>query len=208
MKTRLAECREQIDLKNSARTIEKFGSLQEELKDVMKWFKKFKEEQCASSKLFAYWEEYNTMVNLLLPFIQAERTGDWKLHLSAAAAMTPYFFAMDRHNYAQWLPVYLEDVYQIESKHPRVYVEFIRGNHIVCQSSHPYSQVSTDMALEQSINADSKGKRRHRRDFNEAPCSTTLVPDESQAGSYHIVTEEHVCSGNRRSYRCISQRVL
>ena len=29
VKTRLAECREQIDLKNSARTIEKFGSLEE-----------------------------------------------------------------------------------------------------------------------------------------------------------------------------------
>ena len=158
VKTRLAECREQIGSKNSARTIEKFGSLQEELKDVMKWFKKFKEEQCASSKLFAYWEEYNGMVNLLLHFLQAERTGDWKLHLSAVAAMTPYFFAMDRHNYARWLPVYLADMHQIESKHPRVYVEFMRGNHVVCRSSHPFSQVSTDMALEQSINADSKTK--------------------------------------------------
>ena len=158
VKTRLAECREQIDLKNSVRTITKFGSLQEELKEVMKWFKKFKEEQCASSKLFAYWEGYNAMVNLLLHFLQAERTGDWKLHLSAVAAMTPYFFAMDRHNYARWLPVYLADMHQIESKHPRVYGEFMRGNHVVCRSSHPFSQVSTDMALEQSINADSKAK--------------------------------------------------
>ena len=145
-------------LKNSAKAIEKFGSLQEELKDVMKQFKEFKEEQCASSKLFAYWEEYNAMVNLLLHFLQAERTGNWKLHLSAVAAMTPYFFAMDRHNYARWLPVYLADMHQIESKHPRVYAEFMRGNHVVSRSSHPFSQVSTDMALEQSINADSKAK--------------------------------------------------
>ena len=36
VKTMLAECREQIDLKNSARAIEKFGILQEELKDAMK----------------------------------------------------------------------------------------------------------------------------------------------------------------------------
>ena len=80
----------------------------------------------------AYWEEYNSIVNLLLHFIQAERTGDWKLHLSAVAAMTQYFFAMDWHNFAQWLPVYLADTHQIESKHPRVYVEFMRGNHDVC----------------------------------------------------------------------------
>lgn len=146
MKTMLAECRQQLDSKNSARAIEKFGILQEELKDVMKWFKDFKEEQCALSKLFTYWEEYNAMVNLLLHFLQAERTGDWKLYLSAVAAMTPYFFAMDQHNYARWLPVYLADMHQIESEHPRVYVEFMRGNHVVCRSSHPFSQVSTDIA--------------------------------------------------------------
>ena len=75
VKTRLAECREQIGSKKSARAIEKFGSLQEELKDVMKWFKEFKEEQCASLKLFVYWEKYNAMVNLhvLLHFIQAQK---------------------------------------------------------------------------------------------------------------------------------------
>ena len=32
VKTKLAECRQQIGSKNSARAIEKFGSLQEELK--------------------------------------------------------------------------------------------------------------------------------------------------------------------------------
>lgn len=154
VKTKLAECRAQI----GTRAIEKFESLQEELKDAMKQFKEFKEEQRASSKLFAYWEEYNAMVDLLLHFLQTERKGDWKLHLSAVAAMAPYFFAMDRHNYARWLPVYLADMHQIESKHPRVHDEFMSGNHVVCRSSHPFSQVSTDMALEQSINADSKAK--------------------------------------------------
>ena len=158
MKTKLAECRKQIGSQNRARAIDKFGSLQEELENVMKWVKEFKEEQCASSKLFAYWEEYNAMVNLLLHFLQAERMGDWKLRLSAVAAMTPYFVAMDQHNYARWLPAYLPDMHQIESMHPRVYVEFMRGNHVVCRSSNPFSQVSTDMALEQSINADSKAK--------------------------------------------------
>ena len=87
------------------------------------------------------------MVNLLLHFIQAERTGDWKLHLAAAAAMTPYFFATDRRNYARWLPVYLAVMHQIESKHPGVYDEFMSGNHVVCRSIHAFSQVSTDMAL-------------------------------------------------------------
>ena len=47
---------------------------------------------------------------------------------------------------------------QLESKHTKVYQEFIAGNHSISRSCQPFSQVSTDMALEQSINAVSKSK--------------------------------------------------
>ena len=73
-------------------------------------------------------------------------------------AMVPYFFAMDRHNYSRWLSVYLSDMKRLETKHPRVHQEFLNGDHVVSRSSTPFSQVSADMALEQSINADSKAK--------------------------------------------------
>ena len=46
----------------------------------------------------------------------------------------------------------------LESSHPKVHEEFLAGNFSVSRSGHPFSQVSTDMALEQSINADSKSK--------------------------------------------------
>ena len=72
--------------------------------------------------------------------------------------MVPYFFAMDRHNYSRWLPVYLSDMKRLETKHPKVHQEFMNGDHVVSRSSNPFSQVSTHMALEQSINADSKAK--------------------------------------------------
>ena len=70
--------------------------------------------------------------------------------------MLPYFFAMDRQNYDRYLPVYLADMQQLELTHPDVYNEFAAGNHSISHSGQPFSQVSTDMALEQSINADSK----------------------------------------------------
>ena len=34
----------------------------------------------------------------------------------------------------------------------------MNGDHVVNRSSNPFSQVSTDMVLEQSINADSQQK--------------------------------------------------
>ena len=98
------------------------------------------------------------MVLVLLQFIKAERTGNWKLHLSATAAMVCHFFSMDRVNYARWLPIYLSDMSMLELNHPEVFHEFLSGNHSVSRSKQPFAQVWPDMALEQSINLDSKSK--------------------------------------------------
>lgn len=70
--------------------------------------------------------------------------------------MTPYFFAMDRPNYSRWLPVYLSDMNMLSESHPDVHQEFMRGEHSICRSTKPFSKVWTDMALEQSLNRDSK----------------------------------------------------
>ena len=72
--------------------------------------------------------------------------------------MTPYFFAMDRTNYSRWLPVYLVDMQTIDSVHPLIQEEFLNGNHAVSRSQNSFAQVWTDMALEQSVNLDSKSK--------------------------------------------------
>ena len=118
----------------------------------------FRSEGREKSKAFCFWEDYINMVLVLLQFIKAERTGNWKLHLTAMAAMVPHFFAMDRINYARWLPVYLSDMNMLETRHTEVYKEFINRNHSVSHSKQPFAQVWTDMALEQSINLDSKSK--------------------------------------------------
>ena len=98
------------------------------------------------------------MVTSLLQFLKAERTGNWKLHLSSIATMLPHYFAMDRQNYARFLPVYLADMQRLELTHPDVYKEFAAGNHSISRPGQPFSQVSADMALEQSVNADSKSR--------------------------------------------------
>ena len=124
----------------------------------MSLFGVFKSENQARSKLFTFWNEYGAMVTSLLQFLKAERTGNWKLHVSSIAAMLPHYFAMDRQNYARFLPVYLADMQRLELTHPDVYKEFAAGNHSISHSGQPFSQVSADMALEQSINADSKSR--------------------------------------------------
>jgi len=152
---KIADCIRAVDSgKENACDI--FRKLEADVTELTSLFGAFKSENQSKSKLFAFWDEYMAMVSCLLQFLKAERTGNLKLHLTSIAAMLPHFFSMDRQNYARYLPVYLADMQQLELKHPDVYNEFAAGGHSISRTGHPFSQVSTDMALEQSINADSK----------------------------------------------------
>ena len=98
------------------------------------------------------------MVPVLLRFIRAEREGDWRPHLASKAEMTPYFFSMDCSNYSRRLPVYLADMHLLEDTAPEVHQEFMHGNHAVSRSCQLFSQIWTDMALEQTVNHDTGTK--------------------------------------------------
>ena len=90
----LAACRAKVDPRASTtEVVEDFENLQEGLQDVIEKLEEFKEERRKAPKLFAFWEEYGTMVDLLLQLIKGERTGNWKLHLCTVEAMVPHFFA-------------------------------------------------------------------------------------------------------------------
>ena len=138
--------------RNSVRKIEA------DLMELMSLFGVFKSENQARSNLFTFWDKCGAMVTSLLQFLKAEITGTWKMHLSSIAAMLHHYFAMDRQNYARFLPVYLTDMQQLELTHPGVYNELDAGNHSISRSTQPFSQVSADMALEQSINVNSKSR--------------------------------------------------
>ena len=135
-----------------------FPKLEEDLDGLICAYDAFKSEARGKFSKFSFWEEYCSMVNIVLQLIKAERTGNWNLHLSAVATMTPHFYAMNRPNYSRWLPVYLIDMHRLEFTHPLVHKAFLSGEHSISHSGQPFSQVPTDMALEQSINADSKTK--------------------------------------------------
>ena len=152
---KITECR--VSVQNTCRP-KNVEELAVNMQEVIKMLERFKQDSRPWSKMFACWEEYRTMVTILLQFIKAERTRNWKLHLSATAAMLPYIFAMDRPYYVRWLPVYLCDMNQLEADHPQTYQEFVNQNHTVSQTKQLFAHVWTDMVFEQSINADSKAQ--------------------------------------------------
>ena len=40
--------------------------------------------------------------------------------------VAPWMFALERHNYATWLTVYINEMYQLQQTYPDVYLKFLK----------------------------------------------------------------------------------
>ena len=102
----------------------------------------------SQSPLFKFARDYMKFVACFLMFVRATREGGWNLHLESLKALTKYFFAHDRLNYARLVPLYLAQMQKIEVDDPDIYEEFMQGNFCVNKSEIPFCAVGPDHALE------------------------------------------------------------
>lgn len=70
--------------------------------------------------------------------------------------MVPWFFSLDHHHYARWIPVHLRDMVTLNGTHPETFGEFLKGNFVVKKTTHSFSSIAIDQAHEQN-NASVKG---------------------------------------------------
>jgi hypothetical protein len=94
---------------------------------------------------FKFWWHYLEMVSILLMFTQAQRDGDWYLHLYSFRCMLPYFMRYDHSNYARWGTVYLAEMNHLPEE---VETEFKQGNFVVKRSNQKFNQVDPDQSQE------------------------------------------------------------
>ena len=155
----LKECNSLSSIGNGDELITSFDSLLKLIPPIVSILRKFKSFGKENSDSFMFWEEYLTMVHILLNYVRSERDGIWYLHLSLVAQMLPYFFAFDRINYSRWISVYLADMRLLPQTAPAVHNEFVKGHHPVKRTPNSkFNQVWTDMGIEQTINRESKTK--------------------------------------------------
>ena len=118
------------------------------------------------SRTFGFWHEYLGMTFTLLDFMEAERESNWLVHLETFKAMLPYDKSFDHYKYLSWGLIYLIDMLRLPEVYPQVFEHFMDGKHTVSRSKSKswFNTVSTDMALEQSLNRDckTKGKGAHK----------------------------------------------
>ena len=72
-----------------------------QLLEVHELFKNFIATQSAASPMFSYWCTYIQAVLMVLMFVRATRESDWKAHVETFRLMLPFFFSLDRQNYAR-----------------------------------------------------------------------------------------------------------
>ena len=86
-------------------------------------------EKSPTAKL---WLQYIEYIETLKLFIQAERTGDWNLHLVSVSKMINLFAATGHINYAKSSRLYLQLMYELPTDHPWLYHCFVeQGFHAV-----------------------------------------------------------------------------
>jgi len=106
------------------------------------------EQQMMKLKNYAFWSSYLRLIEILLCFIKAQRTGNWLMHVEAFAAMLPWMAVYDHLNYARWGPVYLADMKTLDLTAPEVHKECLDGNFVVKRSNSYFNEVPADQATE------------------------------------------------------------
>ena len=90
------------------------------------------------------------MEGILLLLVQSLRTSNFQMFVSALEQIVPWMFSLDHTNYARWLPVFINDLKQLEAKHPSIHAEFMKGHFTFTKSSRKFSSLAEDQAHEQN----------------------------------------------------------
>lgn len=97
------------------------------------------------------WLQYMSMVELLLQFLKAERTGDFDLHLASLQKMLPYLAAAGHSHYTKSSHVYLTDMLKLEETNPDVLCQFQSGKFVIRRTNRFWAGLSTDFVIEQVL---------------------------------------------------------
>ena len=69
--------------------------------DLLRLMESFDKVESEKKPTFRMIRQYMNMVELLLMFIGATRTGNWTVHLASLEQLVKYFFSLDLTNYSR-----------------------------------------------------------------------------------------------------------
>lgn len=99
------------------------------------------------------WLKYFDLISITKKFIQAERMGDWNLHLKCIQIMIPIFYACGHFHYVKCAQLYLQDMINLESRlTPEEFKLFTEEGYFTIRRSDKFwAGVWSDMTVEQTL---------------------------------------------------------
>ena len=167
----------------------------------------------AQSRTAELWIKYLQMIGTARALIKADRTGSWSNHLKAVEECLPILAVAGHYNYLKTSHHYLQQMSQLETKHPDVYQKFQEGLHVIRRTDRQWSGLACDLVMEQTLmrSIKSSGGLTHGSKMTEEQralwvMSTPITSQYSNAmqeftGVIHATSEQHKEVGDSRVVR-------
>jgi len=99
-----------------------------------------------NSPTFAFWDRILQLQLLVLIFVRSHREKNFALYVQVLEALAPWCFALDRTNYARWLPVHIKDMKTLP---PAIRDQF-KKNWVFHKAKRPFSAMPLDQTHKQN----------------------------------------------------------
>ena len=108
----------------------------------------WRQKMILKSPTFQYWDTILTMELLGLVFIRAHRERNFSLYVESLKELVPWFFSLDHHNYARWIPIHISDMENLPTPICKEFEE--HGHWVINKTANRFSNIPIDQAHEQN----------------------------------------------------------
>ena len=168
-----------------------------------------------SNFVYRFMMTYIRMVKRLLTFIEASRSRDWLLHLSAAEDLMQDFTNMNRIKYRRMFAAYIADMRYLQTSDPEIWMHFYAGEFSVQKTQIPFTAIGRDHVGEQvnrelktcgDITGITRNDNSRTREFPIAPVLADIwnqMMDQGNASTsayskHHQFTKAYTERQNRK----------
>ncbi len=108
-------------------------------------FEEWREDMVGRSPTFKYWDTVIRFEILVLVFIRTHQTKNFSLYIESLETLVPWFFALDRINYARWIPIHIRDMKSLPLS-----IEEFENCWVIQKTKNRFSCMPIDQAHEQN----------------------------------------------------------
>ena len=147
-KTYLANLLSEI---STLKTEKKFD--EKKFNDLYDKFLVYKNKMAARGPTAKLWIQLFDLTTLIKQFIEAERTGNWQMHLDTCQRMIPFFCAAFHYKYAEYGYIYIQDMLNLKNiMDPSEYQKFTENGYFTIRRTDKFfSGIFTDQTIEQFL---------------------------------------------------------